>query len=181
MEKLDVDLFLWLNSFHNSFFDGVMLLVSNKKTWIPLYAAMLIWLFFKENNKIIAKLSLIFLSILLTDQTCSGILKPLLHRLRPCYNEKISQIIHQVGDCGGQFGFASSHAGNSFALAMAWHLLFLQNSKWKSIPFIWAFVVAYSRIYLGVHYPADILVGGLIGIFYSSILYYIFQKFSLNN
>jgi undecaprenyl-diphosphatase len=106
------------------------------------------------------------ISVGLADRITSGLMKPYFQRLRPCHDPLIQHFVHVVGNCGGQYGFVSSHASNSFALVAALFILFkIHKIETKIVLFlsIWAIIVSYSRIYVGVHYPTDILVGGLIG------------------
>jgi undecaprenyl-diphosphatase len=109
--------------------------------------------------------------LFVADQTTSGILKPLIARPRPCHDPSLAPVIHLVhGKCGGSYGFASSHASNFFVFAtyLSWH--FKGRFRWVRI-FLFgiASVVAFSRVYLGVHYPSDIVVGALIGLFSGSL------------
>jgi undecaprenyl-diphosphatase len=101
-------------------------------------------------------------SIGLVDYICSGLMKPYFQRLRPCHEPRLSNLVFTLGHCGGKFGFASSHAATSMALATC----YIQNIKIKALQValvIWAILVASSRVYLGVHYFTDIFVGGCIG------------------
>ncbi|WP_255069856.1 phosphatase PAP2 family protein [Lacihabitans sp. LS3-19] len=170
----DKNAFLWLNSYHNFWLDKTMLFFSASKVWIPLYV-LIIFLFFKNFNwqNAIKFILIIIASVALSDFIASGIFKPYFQRLRPCH-EILSEMI-LVGKCGGQFGFASSHAANSFALFMSIFLIFRRQNLWIFLLLFWAIIVSYSRIYLGVHYPIDILVGGCIGIVISLSIYKLFK------
>lgn len=182
MNTIDTQLFLWLNAQHSSSMDVVMAIVTNKLTWIPLYVAMigLLWLRFKKQSLYI--IGLLLLCILFSDQICSGLLKPWVARLRPCHEPSIASLVHLVGGCGGSFGFCSSHAANSFTLATALWLLFGKTYQWISTLFVWAFVVSYSRIYVGVHYPFDVLAGAIIGsgVAWLLVMYFKRSKFYLH-
>ncbi|MBP6410315.1 MAG: phosphatase PAP2 family protein [Pseudarcicella sp.] len=162
---LDETLFLYLNKMHSPFFDDAMLWITNKKSWIPFYIILLL-LIIKESKKIAWKPILaIILTIALADNIASRLLKNTVKRLRPCYNKELDDFIHLVGNCGGQFGFASSHTANSFGLAMILFIMYGKKypaTKWL---FAWASLVSYSRIYVGVHYPLDVVAGIIIGIF----------------
>jgi undecaprenyl-diphosphatase len=169
--NLDRDLFLFLNSTNSIFFDEVMWIVSQKESWFPFYIFIILYSFIKLSSK---NFRIFFFSILisvgLSDFVTSGIMKPTFERLRPSHDKTLS--VHLVKNYhGGNYGFASSHASNSFAIATILFLFF----RWKLI-FIWAFFVSYSRIYLGVHFPLDIFVGGIIGVFISFQTVKIFLK-----
>ncbi|MBE0640207.1 MAG: phosphatase PAP2 family protein [Bacteroidales bacterium] len=164
LNKIDTWLFLLLNGLHNPFFDELMFWISYKYTWIPLYAFLLFLL--ARKYKINALWLLLFVALLITfsDQV-SVFVKNYFERLRPCHNSELELLIHSVrGKCGGKYGFVSSHAANSFGLVV--FLLPFLKSYWKyfSISLIlWAAIVSYSRIYLGVHYPGDVAGGAVLG------------------
>jgi len=165
VKSWDTDLFLLLNGFHNDFWDTVMYWASEKYFWVPFYAILLVLIGVKLKWKtLLVILPLIALLILLSDQG-SVLLKNLFQRYRPCHNFMIQDIVHTLnGKCGGQYGFVSSHAANTFALAMFVGMLFRKTLKWMLIFMLfWAGFVSYSRIYTGVHYPADIVAGALLG------------------
>lgn len=159
--------FLWLNSFHSNFFDVVMFWVTYRFTWIPLYIYVIYYLFVKIKGQTWQNILFILFSVGLADRITSGFMKPYFARLRPCHDPIISNLVHVVGGCGGQFGFVSSHAANSFALAVSFLLILkindLKSNFLSNLLLTWAIIVSYSRIYVGVHYPTDIIIGGIIG------------------
>ena len=164
--NIDIDISLFFNSFHNGFFDVLMSYISDKFVWIPFYA-FLLFLLIKQNiknkKKLIISIISVALVIVLADQLSVHLFKNVFQRLRPCHNPDLANILHTVnGKCGGQFGFISSHAANVFALAVL--LLNIFKDKRLTITLIvWSIIVSYSRIYLGVHYFGDVLVGALFG------------------
>jgi undecaprenyl-diphosphatase len=161
--KLDREFFVFLNSFHSPFWDDIMWVISGKYLWIPLYLIILYQIIYKFKFNSIPILLSIILLIVLSDQVSTQVFKSIFHRLRPCHNPQLTGIIHLVNNyCGGQFGFVSSHAANTFAFATFIALLF-RNKYLTYFMLTWALVVSYSRIYLGVHYPADIFCGALLG------------------
>lgn len=169
LNKFDISLFLMLNNLHTPFFDWLMYWFSNKWIWFPVYLLVLIYIFKKKENykSILVCIGLIVAS---ADMTSSLVLKPLVQRKRPCYQTELVPKMIIVGSCGGLYGFVSSHAANSFAIATFLVLLFAGQKIWL-FAYFWALLVAYSRIYLGVHFPFDVLVGSLIGIFYAILIY----------
>lgn len=165
----DYTLLEWINSHNSPVLDEIMIFFSEKLVWIPLYLFIIYQILKsnpRENWKIIIYLLLI---ILFADQTCSSLLKPWIARLRPCHEDAFRSWIHLPNGCGGMFGFCSSHAANSFGLAIGIHFIF--RNKKATIPLlIWAFIISYSRIYLGAHYPVDVIVGAGIGTAIASLL-----------
>lgn len=179
LELIDRTIFLFINGLHNPFFDSLMWFVSGKLSWAPLYAIILFFVFKKEKKHWWLILISIIVLITMADQSSVKLFKEVFLRYRPCHNLEIEHLVHKVNNkCGGTYGFVSSHAANVFALASFLSLFF--NKKLFSIGiFTWAALVGYSRIYLGVHYPADVFFGGLLGILCGSIVYFTYQKTKL--
>ena len=171
LQKIDEYLFRLINSTGWQQMDEVMILISSKWFWIPLYIFILYTLYktFRQDFfKILFSLGIL---IFLADYGSVQLFKEMFQRARPCH---LLEGIRVVDGCGGPFGFVSSHASNSFAIAFFISLL-LRKYWWFVNLFSWAVLIGFSRIYLGVHYPFDILGGMFWGLFVSLLTYYIYK------
>jgi undecaprenyl-diphosphatase len=166
LDLLDAKLLFYVNSRHSPFLDVFFSTISGRFFWLPAYALLLALLVRRHGKSMIWIGLFIAFTILLSDQIASTVLKPLVARLRPCQDPRWSQQLHLVNaGCGGLYGFVSSHAANTFALTS--FLWFLSGRKFDLLIYClltWATVVSFSRVYLGVHYPGDILCGALLGV-----------------
>ncbi len=159
--ELDKDIFMYLNSFYNDYWDTVMLMVTRKETWYSFY--LILVYFFVRNYRSKSLLILLFLAItILAADQLSVFIKESVQRLRPVYEPSIQEAVHNVLRKGGLHGFVSSHAANSFAIFVFTARIF-KNKGYSWLMFFWALVISYSRIYAGVHYPLDIIGGALLG------------------
>lgn len=178
--ELDKHILMQLNGSDSLFWDGFMYIVTDTKTWIPAAIALL-YVIFKNNNLKhgLFILLLIALVVTLADQTSSGICKPLFERYRPTKDPEFMNMVNTVNSyrAGGLYGFISSHAANTFAVAMFISLL-VRNAKLSFMMFLWAFIPTYSRVYLGVHYPGDILFGIIDGLLSGSVVYLLYKFIS---
>lgn len=179
LELIDRSIFLFINGLHAPFFDKLMWFVSGKLSWIPLYLLLLFFLIKKEKKHWWLIILALALLITLADQTSVKLFKETFQRYRPCHNLEIQHLVHKVNNkCGGTFGFVSSHATNVFALASFISLVFRKNYVTIGM-LIWAALVSYSRIYLGVHYPADVSAGALLGMLCGLLIYFGYSKLKL--
>ena len=160
----DKQAMIFLNNLGSSTFDPFWILVSEKWFWIPLYVIFLYFLYKNFNKKSLFYILLfVALGITASDQI-ANIFKFGFERLRPCHDPSLEGLLREV-KCGGKFGFYSAHSSNSFFVAT--YLTILLGKKIKQLPyflFVWAAIVAYSRVYLGMHFPGDIIVGAIMGI-----------------
>lgn len=175
LSDIDARLLLIVNGAHSPFFDSVMWCISGRWIWVPFYAV-LAYLLFRRMSWKRASICLVTIGliILAADQTCATLIRPEIGRLRPAnLNNPLSSFVHVVnGYRGGRYGFPSCHAANTFALAVFMTLVI--RHKWFTVMmFSWAFIVSYSRMYLGVHYFGDLFCGATIGSLFAVLFYYL--------
>jgi undecaprenyl-diphosphatase len=177
LEQIDRSLFLLINSWHSVLLDDAMFYISQIWIFFPLFIYWLYLVYRKEGfKKLLVLLAFTGLLVLLTDQTSTRT-KHAVKRYRPTHNSEIMKQIHTVNDYqGGQYGFFSGHASNSFGIATLLFFMLASRPMWfRSLCFLWAGITAYSRIYLGVHYPSDIIIGTLVGIVWGLIIFELMQ------
>jgi undecaprenyl-diphosphatase len=190
LDRLDKELFLWLHRQRLPTFEGLIWEMTHRKIWLPLFALAILMLGLRYRSRFWLPLIGIALSIALADQIASSLFKPFFERLRPSHNPDLEGLVYLYqGYRGGKYGFVSSHASTSFGTAFFIFLLF-KNPKdrlvalsksytnlWLGYLFLtWAAIFSYTRIYLGVHYPADILGGAIVGLLSAYFAYFLYQK-----
>ncbi|RZK50275.1 MAG: phosphatase PAP2 family protein [Pedobacter sp.] len=179
--QLDPEIFLRINrDMANVVFDKIMPLLRNRFFWAPLYLFIIVFCI-KEYKK---KGYYLILGLLVTfaigDLTASRIIKPTVQRVRPCNNPELQDKMIVRVPCGTGYSFPSAHATNHFALA--WFLILAFHKRWKWIifwGFAWAAAISFAQIYVGVHYPIDILTGTLLGTIIGISVYFSFKKLKL--
>lgn len=180
LAELDTQLLLFFNGMHAPFWDYFMTAFTGKVIWVPMYATIIYILFQNFHWKVVlCYVVAIALTITFADQMCNSIIRPLIGRLRPSHLESpISDLVYIVnGKRGGGFGFPSCHAANSFGLAV--FLICLFRKRWLSLFIVlWALTNSYTRLYLGLHYPGDLLAGAIVGGAGGGLLYFLFHKLS---
>lgn len=176
--QLDKELFLYLNNLGQTQWDVFWIVLSERTTWIPLYIALLLLLYVKlgwRKTALILVLSL--LMVLFTDQI-TNLFKSGFQRYRPCHTPEFDGLMRRVDCVGrGRFGFTSAHASNHFGLALFLGLILRSYFKWiLGALLIWAAFIAYSRVYLGVHFPLDVFCGGILGLVLARLNYALYQR-----
>lgn len=174
--EIDKRILLFLNGMHSPLMDEIMWFFSRVPVWIPLYILLVVFIVLKFGKKSWLIIPIIALLIACSDQTSVHFFKNVFHRLRPSHEPSLEGLLHFVHNYhGGLYGFISSHASNTFALATFLSLLF--RKKWFSWTiFVWAGIVSYSRIYLGVHYPGDVVCGALWGVLLAIIFFALYRR-----
>ena len=178
LTKADKELFYIINQQLNWLpINNIMLILRQPFTWIPAYLFFLLFFFTNCRRYIVPIVLLSMLTFALTDFTSATILKPFIGRLRPCHDPSIPFIINNPAGCGGLFSMPSSHASNHFGLSTLWFLIIRHtlSRNWYWL-FLWAFIIGYSQVYVGVHFPGDILTGALLGISVGALVFLYFKK-----
>jgi undecaprenyl-diphosphatase len=167
IKDIDQALFFQINGvWQHAILDTVLPWTRHSNNWIPLYIGLLIWLGYKIGWKTLKWLLFALLNVGLTDQISSSVFKPFFHRLRPCNDPALLGKTRLLLDhCSGGFSFTSSHAANHFGLAMFIFMTWgMTQQRYTKFFFVWAGIIAFAQIYVGVHYPLDIVGGAIIGL-----------------
>lgn len=178
LATFDRSLFLFINSLNATWLNPFMVFLSGQIVWVPLIV-LIMWFAFKTLDRTSLWIFLLFivLVIIASDVSSSYLTKNLVQRLRPCRLAELKPLINRFGQkCGGKFGFVSSHAANSLSILVFSFLALKPKNKVFHLLWLLPLVVSYSRIYLGVHYPGDILGGMIMGAFWAWLLSKIFAS-----
>ena len=156
--------------------DGFMLLLRNPYTWIPLYLYLLYWLSRQKKLDALKFICCTLVCITITDYGSAHILKPLFERVRPCYDSETMIFVRGIAGCGGRLSFPSSHASNHFGLASFWFfsIRLLTGQKWRLL-WLWALLISFAQVYVGVHFPLDVAGGSIFGFIIGLVLSNLFR------
>ncbi len=156
----------------NPAMDFVMPILRNAINWAPLYLLLIFWLIKKYKQQGLIIIAMLLLLVFFTDTISAQLLKPWISRLRPCWDENTSSSVRMLTGCGGRYSFPSNHAANHFAIAV---FLFLSIKKLKgknwSWLFVWAGAICYAQVYVGKHFPLDVIGGAIIGSIFAWLLF----------
>ncbi len=182
LKSWDTELLLLINGMRSPALDVVMWGSSQKWVWLPLYVYFFILIRKTFGDNFWKIVLLILLGIVLSDQVSTQVFKNLVMRYRPCHNLLLQDKIILLNEyCGGMYGFVSSHAANSMMLATLVFIYVSRNRFLVVLLFLYVFLNMYSRIYLGVHYPSDVVCGALLGFLLARLLSFLYDKFVLKN
>lgn len=176
--NIDAQILLWINGHYAEWLDEVMWTVSRATTWVWLYIVLILLIIRKFRNwkSVLLILAGFAVAVGLSDFTTSGIIKPLVCRLRPTHEPALEGMLHIVkGYTGGLYGFCSSHAANTMSVALLFSLLYKDSRATVSL-MAWVALNCYSRMYLGVHYPGDIIAGLLVGALWAVLVYWALSR-----
>lgn len=176
-EQLDKLLFALINQrLSVTWLDPLMLMLREPLTWLPLYLGVLIWSFKKMPTQVWWFLVLGAATFAITDFSSASLLKPWLQRVRPCYDESLTGVVRSLVGCGGRYSMPSSHAANHFGLAMFWFCCVFRvtGKRWHWV-WVWAFMIGYAQVYVGKHFPADIIIGAVLGLLAGWLTFRIFD------
>jgi membrane-associated phospholipid phosphatase len=164
---INIDLNLWYNiniEWQNAFFDMIMPWLRNPLTWIPVYILLLIWSLKNLKKQTIWWVFSFLLAFGLSDYFSASIIKPIAERLRPCNNEYLKEVVHLIVQCGPGYSFPSAHAANHTAIAAFIIWTIRPHAAIKYLLILWPLLVGYAQVYVGVHFPMDVLMGGVLGV-----------------
>lgn len=179
--QLDRELFTFINSTASSpLLDWLFKALRNAYTWVPLYAFLLYWILKRHRKYAWQFLLFSLVAFAITDSMSASLLKPMFARLRPCYDPVMQASLRDLVGCGGKYGMPSSHASNHFALASMWYFIitWMDKRRWWWL-WLWAISICYAQVYVGKHFPGDVLVGAILGTCVGTLLALLFRTWLL--
>jgi len=183
LTEVDRELFIFVHSKASAeHLDWFFLMLRYEFTWIPLYAFLLYWLLRYRRRHAWQFVLLTVICFAITDHVSAAVMKPYFGRLRPCFDPVLEQHVRAIIGCGGKYGMPSTHASNHFGVASFWFfsIKWMSNRRWHLL-WLWAFAVGYAQVYVGKHFPGDILVGALFGTLVGYLLSLLFARWRGRN
>jgi undecaprenyl-diphosphatase len=181
LKEIDRNVFLWVNAKASSpSIDWLFMALREAAVWIPLYLFMLYWII-RWHKKFAWQFILFTLLVFaVTDYSSASLLKPLFLRLRPCADPSLEGLMRSLVGCGGRYGMPSTHASNHFGMASFWYftILWMHSRKWVWL-WVWAFLICYAQVYVGKHYPGDVLIGAILGTVVGLLFALLFRRWLL--
>ena len=178
IKQADYNLFYFINrKLASTSLNEIMLLLRQAYTWIPIYLFLLVFFYVNCKKYFFPIVVLSILTFSLTDYISAGIIKPSIGRMRPCYNSELTFAVNNLPGCGGKYSMPSSHASNHFGLSTFWFLVIQHTlkSKWYWL-WLWALAIGFAQVYVGVHFPGDILAGLVLGAATGMFTFYLFKR-----
>jgi len=177
--NLDKSLFVAVNTQSaNPVFDVIMPFMRKQQHWYPLYLALLLYVSYKFRQRAIGWVLFFILTVALTDLTGTNVFKYGFERIRPCNDPDLIGNMRLLVPCPAGFGFTSNHAANHFGMAFFFFFTFRHLLKgWVWLGFLWAGLIAFAQVYVGVHFPADVIGGAMLGFIYGTLTAYLFNRY----
>ncbi|HVX51944.1 MAG TPA: phosphatase PAP2 family protein [Chitinophagaceae bacterium] len=165
LDSIDKQVFTFIHSvIATNWLDAVMLLIRNPLVWVPLYCFMIYWAIRYQKKHAFKFIGLTIVTVAFTDFVSASVMKQFFERPRPCYSIGLQPVIRNIIGCGGLYSFPSSHASNHFGMATFWFwsIYIITGHKWRWV-WLWATLICFAQVYVGKHYPFDVLAGGIFG------------------
>lgn len=177
--ELDKILFHYINyQWQNELFDIILPILRDKKFWIPVYGLIIVFFALERRKRAVLPILFLILTVSVTDTVSAKLVKESVQRVRPCKAE-LELEKRVLVRCGSGYSFTSNHAANHFALSIFLVFLLRHEKRWiRWAIILWAALISYSQVYVGVHYPVDVLSGGILGTIIALIMYRIYRVFS---
>ena len=179
---LDADLLIWIHThLHNAFLDWLIPLLRSKWTWLPLYVFLAAFVLINYGKRGGLWILFFVFAIIVSDTISTRLIKDQVERLRPCHTQGVVEHLHMLVSCGGQYGFCSSHAANHFTMAA--FIVFTLGRSFRKIRWplwIWAALIAFAQVYVGVHYPLDVVVGAGLGLLIGWVIAWYYRRISMD-